>query len=74
MSTAAVAAIILALVLASGVQSQLGRAPSYGIAVIWALVAVVMQNLGTNATVAALALGGAVAMLLPTFKAWRAGR
>lgn len=35
---AALAAILLALVIASAVQSQLGRAPSYGIAVIWALV------------------------------------
>lgn len=73
-TTAAIAAIFLALVLASGVQSQLGRVPSYGIAVIWALVAVVVQNAGTNATVAALAGGGAAAMLIPTFKAWRAGR
>jgi membrane-associated phospholipid phosphatase len=73
-TTAALGAIFLALVLASGVQSQLGRVPSYGIAVIWALVAVVVQNFGTNATVAALALGGAGAMTLPTFKAWRAGR
>ncbi|MDG1352989.1 MAG: tryptophan-rich sensory protein [Sulfitobacter sp.] len=73
-TTAAIAAIFLALVLASGVQSQLGRVPSYGIAVIWALVAVVVQNAGTNATVAALAGGGAAAMLIPTFNAWRAGR
>jgi len=73
-TTAAIAAIFLALVLASGVQSQLARVPSYGIAVIWALVAVVVQNAGTNATFAALAGGGAAAMLIPTFKAWRAGR
>jgi len=73
-TTAAIAAIFLALVLASGVQSQLARVPSYGIAVIWALVAVVVQNAGTNATVAALAGGGAAAMLIPTFNAWRAGR
>ena len=60
--------------IASGVQTQLKRAPSYGIAVIWALLAVVIANLGQNATVAALAAGGGVAMLIPTFKAWRAGR
>ncbi|MCX7565038.1 tryptophan-rich sensory protein [Sulfitobacter sp. F26169L] len=71
-STAALAMVFLALVIASGVQSQLGRAPSYGIAVIWALVAVVVQNLGVNSTVAALAAGGALAMLMPTYKAWRA--
>lgn len=73
-STAALIAIFIALVLASGVQSQLGRVPSYGIGVIWALVAVVVQNLGQNMTVAALAAGGALALILPTFKAWRAGR
>jgi hypothetical protein len=70
-TTAALAAIFLALVLASAVQSQLGRAPSYGIAVIWALIAVVVQNLGSNATVAALAAGGAIALVWPTFKASR---
>jgi len=73
-TTAAIAAIILALVLASAVQTQLGRTPSYGIAVIWALVAVVVQNFGSNTTVAALAAGGALALMAPTFKAWRAGR
>jgi hypothetical protein len=73
-TTAALAALFLALVIASAVQSQLRRAPSYGIAVIWALVAVVVQNLTqANMTVAALAAGGAVALLVPTFKAWRAG-
>ncbi|MEH6645380.1 hypothetical protein [Sulfitobacter sp.] len=72
-TTAAVAAIILALVLASAVQSQLGRAPSYGIAVIWALIAVVVQNFSSNATVAALAAGGATALVWPTIKAWRNG-
>ncbi len=74
-TTAALAAIFLALVIASAVQSQLKRAPSYGIAVIWALVAVVVQNFAQpNMTVAALAAGGAVALCVPTFKAWRAGR
>jgi hypothetical protein len=73
-TTAAIAAIILALVIASMVQNQLGRAPSYGIAVIWALVAVVVQNVAQpNSTVAALAAGGAIALAFPTFKAWRAG-
>jgi len=71
-TTAALAAVLLALVLASGVQSQLGRAPSYGIGVIWALIAVVVQNATSNMTVAALTAGGAVALVIPTFKAWRA--
>ena len=71
-ATAALAALLLALVIASAVQSSLRRAPSYGIGVIWALVGVVVQNAGSNVTVAALAAGGALALLLPTFKAWRA--
>lgn len=71
--TAALGAIFLALVIASAVQSQLGRVPTYGIAVIWALVAVVVQNLGQNTTVAALAAGGALALVLPTIKAARNG-
>jgi hypothetical protein len=71
-STAALLMVFIALVLASGVQSQLRRAPTYGIAVIWALVGVVVQNLDGDMTVAALAAGGALALMLPTFRAWRA--
>ena len=71
-TTAALAALFLALVLTSAIQSRLGRAPSYGIGVIWALVAVVVHNVGANSTVAALATGGALALIMPTFKAWRA--
>jgi len=73
-TTAALVALFLALVLASAVQNQLRRAPSYGIGVIWALVAVVVQNMTQDITVAALAAGGALALILPTFKAWRASR
>ena len=71
---AGLGAIFIALVLASAIQNQLGHSPSYGIAVIWALVAVVVQNLGGNVTVAAMAGGGAGAMLIPTWRAWRNGR
>ncbi|QUJ77288.1 tryptophan-rich sensory protein [Sulfitobacter albidus] len=70
-TTAALGAIFLALVIASAVQSQLRRAPSYGIAVIWALIAVVVQNYATNSTVAALAAGGAIALIFPTVRAAR---
>lgn len=70
--TAALVFIFLALVIASAVQNQLRRAPSYGIAAIWALVAVVVQNLEGNMTVAALAAGGSLALLLPVWKAARA--
>ncbi|MGC3936433.1 hypothetical protein ACOTTU_01360 [Roseobacter sp. EG26] len=68
---AALIFIFLALVLASGVQSTLKRAPTYGIAAIWALIAIVVQNLADEPTVAALAGGGAGALLMPTFKAMR---
>ncbi len=71
--TAAFVFIFMALLIASAVQNQLRRAPSYGIAVIWALVAIVVQNMTTYPTVAALAVGGALALILPVWKAWRAG-
>ncbi|MEO9648879.1 MAG: hypothetical protein ABJ360_22840 [Roseobacter sp.] len=71
-STAAFAFVFLALVLASAVQNQLKRAPSYGLAVIWALIAIVVQNLSTAPTIAALAAGGALALIPPVWRAWRA--
>lgn len=69
--TAAFAFVFLALVIASAVQNQLKRAPSYGIAVIWALAAIVVQNLDNAPTVAALAGGGALSLCVPVWKAWR---
>lgn len=69
--TAAFVFVFAALVIASAVQNQLRRGPTYGIAVIWALVAIVLQNASTNVTVAALAAGGAVALILPVWRAWR---
>jgi hypothetical protein len=70
---AALIFVSLAIVIAAAVQSTLMRAPTYGIAVIWALIAVVMQNYATTPSVAALAAGGAIALLLPTFRSWRKG-
>lgn len=70
-TTAAVAAILLAIVIASAVQSQLSRAPSYGVAVVWALIAVVVQNYPGNTLVAALAVGGVFALAYHTFRATR---
>jgi hypothetical protein len=66
--------VFAALVIASAVQNQLGRGPSYGIAVIWALVAIVVQNWPADPTVAALAGGGAVALILPVWRAFRASQ
>jgi hypothetical protein len=71
-TSAAFIFVFAALVIASAVQSQLQRAPSYGIAVIWALVAIVVANYSTQPTIAALAGGGALALLRPVWIAWRA--
>jgi hypothetical protein len=63
--------IFAALVLASAIQNITGHAPTYGVAVIWALIAIVVQNFQTDATVAALAAGGAVALAIRMFTQWR---
>jgi hypothetical protein len=69
--TAGLIFVTLAIVIGAAVQSTLMRAPTYGIAVIWALIGVVIQNYATTPSVAALAAGGSIALLLPTFKSWR---
>jgi hypothetical protein len=71
-TTAALVFVGLAIVIGAFVQAALGRAPTYGVAVIWALVAVVVQNLETTPVVAYLAGGGALVMLIPTYRALRA--
>lgn len=72
--TSALVFVFTALVLASGVQSTLRRTPTYAVAVIWALIAIVVQNMRGDQMVAALAGGGAAALLLPAVKAFRAER
>lgn len=67
--TAAILALLLALVITGANLSLVRRAPTYGLGVIWALVAVVVQNYSGNPTVAALAGGGAVALAVPTVRA-----
>lgn len=69
--TAALVFVGLAIVIGAFVQSALGRAPTYGVAIIWALVAVVVQNYETVPMVAYVAGGGALVMLLPTVRALR---
>ena len=71
--TAGLVFVGLAIVVAAGVQSSLMRAPTYGIGVIWALIAVVVANVATAPTVAALAAGGTIALILPTYRSWRRG-
>ncbi|MEM9967119.1 MAG: hypothetical protein AAF755_03360 [Pseudomonadota bacterium] len=70
-TTAAFSFVIVAILLGAFVQSALKRTPSYGIAVAWALFAVALANVQKEPTLASLAGGGALAMMLPTFKAWR---
>jgi len=71
-TTAALAFVGLAIVIGGFVQGALGRAPTYGIAVIWALVAVVVANYETTPIVAYVAGGGALVLIFPTLKAFRA--
>ena len=67
---AAIVMIAIAAVLALAIQSRLRRAPTYGIAVIWALVAIAVQN-GLVATPGQLALILAVFLVMPTIRSWR---
>lgn len=69
--TAALVFVGVAIVLAVFVQAALRRVPTYGVAVIWALVAVVVENWGVTPPVAYLALGGAVFMVWPTLRAYQ---
>ena len=67
--TAAWLMVAAAIALAFVIQGTLGRAPTYGIAVIWALVAVTVQNGFDLRSVGALALLGAIIMVYPVIQA-----
>jgi len=71
--TAAIVFVGLAIAIGAIVQTALGRTPTYGIAVIWGLVGVIVTNWGETPVVAYLALGGSVAVALPTLRAFRRG-
>ncbi len=71
-TTAGIVFVGVAIVIGCFVQAALGRAPTYGIAVIWALVAVGVANYQTTPVVAYVAGGGVLVLLVPTFKAFRA--
>ena len=68
-TTAAWVCVGFASVLGFGVQWRLARAPTYGIAVIWALVAIAARNEFALNSVAPLALVGSAALLWPVIKA-----
>lgn len=71
-TTAALVFVGVAIVIGCFVQAALGRAPTYGVAVIWALVAVVVENYAATPIVAYVAGGGALVLLVPTLRAFRA--
>ncbi|MGR3502895.1 hypothetical protein [Pseudaestuariivita sp.] len=61
---AAIIALVLALVISCIVQYALHRAPEYGYAVIWALVAVIVQNVAPfNIVLIGLSVLGILALL-----------
>lgn len=70
--TAAWAMISVAITLAFLVQWKLARAPTYGSAAIWALVAVVVQNGLTLSGISGLALAGILLLAVATLRAARA--
>lgn len=61
--------LTVALVFAAGVQIKLDGAPMYGAAVVWALVGIVMSNIGGTGSVAALAALGVVIMSVLAIRA-----
>lgn len=70
-TTAAWLCVTLASALGFVVQWRLGRTPTYGIAVIWALVAIVVQNGFALDSVAVVAIIGSIAMLWPMTRTLR---
>ena len=68
---AAVVMLGVVLALAVAVQLRLGRAPEYGLTVVWALVAVCVRNGAGNLVVTGLAAAGCLVMLAV---AWRVRR
>lgn len=69
--TAGLVFVGLASLIGAAVQAAQRRVPTYGVAVIWALVAVALANWATTQTVAYLAIGGAILVLIPTVRAFR---
>lgn len=69
--TAAYVFVGLAIFIGTCVQAAMGRAPTYGLAVIWALAAVAFANWDSERNIAYFAVAGAVIVLLPTLHAFR---
>ncbi|WP_343115804.1 hypothetical protein [Ostreiculturibacter nitratireducens] len=60
---ASLAMLALALVIAFTVQTRLARAPEYGVAVIWALAAIIVANAGEGLVVPVVCLAGIILMV-----------
>jgi len=69
---AAVVMLGVVLALAVAVQLRLGRAPEYGLTVVWALVAVCVRNGAGNLVVTGLAAAGCLVMLAVVWRVRRA--
>ncbi len=72
-SGAALAMLALVLGIALVVQSRKPRMPVYGLTVVWALVGVIVVNLGDTGLIAGAAAVGAVIMLGALAWTWRTG-
>ena len=71
-TTAALVCVAFAAGLGAFVQAVLGRAPTYGMAVIWALAGVIVANWqGATPSVAYVALAGAALVAIPTLATFR---
>lgn len=69
--TAAILALVGAVATALAVQRRVPHAPLYGAAAVWAVVAVVVANAGSNLAVAVLAAIGAGAVGFSALRAMR---
>ena len=58
----------LAIAIGFAVQWMIKRAPTYGLAVMWALIAVAVGTFGRAEMIAYLALTGAILISLPTLR------
>ena len=67
---AAIWCLSLAVVAAAAIQILLEGVPEYGLTVIWALVAVAVQNIGGPGLVFLLAIAGIVVMTVLSLRAW----
>lgn len=71
--TSTIVLVITAIAIGFTVQWRIGRVPTYGLAVIWALVALAVDVWGRADIVAYVALAGALAITVPTIRAFRSG-